>query len=197
MAVPNPNNFLASFWKNPTELRFESQQTGEKPILLLRQHPVTQIVPTIFIGILALLPIGIGLGIRAFNLDWLLTAVSNLQVVLILATWYLIVYGLALERFLLWYFNVYILTNERIIDVDFMGIAFKRVSECRLSQVQDVTFAVSGSLGTFFHYGDIFIQTAAERPEFEFRSVPRPDWVANEISLQIRLEEAEAPGVVA
>lgn len=186
-----------SFLKNPTKVGFEHQHSKERTILLLRQHLATQIVPIVFIFSLLILPLVIGLVLNLVEVDLKRFGITWIELFFALATWYLIVYGLALERFLLWYFNVYIVTNERIIDIDFLGIAVKRLSECNLNQIQDITFAVSGPIQTIFHFGDVLIQTAAEKQEFEFHSVPNPDLVVKEIMTQVRLEEAEPAGLVA
>ena len=89
------------------------------------------------------------------------------------------------------------MTNERIVDFDFRGILHKETSYANLNQVQDVSPKVIGFFGTFFHYGNIFVQTAAAKPEFEFHHVARPDNVAKEILEQVRLEAGEPPGVIA
>ena len=111
--------------------------------------------------------------------------------------WLLVTAGYAFYKFIFWYFNVYLVTNERIIDFDFRGILHKETSFAKLGQIQDVSPKVIGFFGTFFHYGNIFIQTAAERPEFEFHNVAMPEKVAQAILEQARLEEKEPPGEIA
>ena len=125
------------------------------------------------------------------------SVLSGAGTFLILLTWYLFTVGVALYRFIFWYFNVYILTNERVVDIDFRGILHKETSFAKLGQIQDVSPKVIGFFGTFFHFGNVFIQTAAERPEFEFHNVERPEIVAQEILEQVRAEEAEKPGEIA
>ena len=63
--------------------------------------------------------------------------------------------------------------------------------------MQDVTPKVIGFFGTFFHFGNVFLQTAASKPEFEFHHVEKPDEVAQAILDQVRKEEAEVPGEIA
>jgi membrane protein YdbS with pleckstrin-like domain len=196
-AQPHHPLAFTGFYLNPQNVGFQNQEQGEKVILLLRQHLVTQIFPLFFILIMIILPF---LTIWVINSVVTLSNFINLtasEMFFALAVWYLIIFGLTFERFLLWYFNVYLVTSERIIDVDFFGIAFKRISECRLAQIQDVTSASSGPVETFFDYGNVYIQTAAENPEFEFHSVPLADEVVRQIGIQVRLEEAEPAGVVA
>ncbi len=76
--------------------------------------------------------------------------------------------------FLLWmdyYLDMWIITNERIIDVEQQGLFHRQVAEIPLQHVQDVTIEVKGVIETFLKFGTIRIQTAGER-EFKIEFVP-------------------------
>jgi hypothetical protein len=92
------------------------------------------------------------------------------------------------EKFLTWFFNLSIVTDERIVDVDFINITTKKISVADLDKIQDVTFTNNGVFGTIFNFGDVIVQTAAELPEFIFEAVPQPASVAN-ILQRLRTEE--------
>ena len=49
---------------------------------------------------------------------------------------------------------------------------------------------MGGVIRTVFNYGDVYIQTAAEVPAFEFLAVPKPDRVAG-ILQELRMEEEQ------
>jgi hypothetical protein len=176
-------------------MQFEGQETGENILLLLRAHLVT-LIPAVFVTVfLVILPFIVGFLLVFVGVD--LSSILNPgQIFLILVFWYLIVFAYAFYRFIFWYFNVYLVTNERIIDFDFKGLLHKETSFAKLNQIQDVSPKTIGFFGTFFHYGDVFVQTAAERPEFEFHHVPKPNDVAHTIIVEVRKEEGEAPGQV-
>lgn len=188
-------NPFSTFAFSPLGVTFETQEAGEEIILLLRQHVITQ-VPYILITIFLLFvpfllaPIFALLRVDIFSL------LTPLQVFLITIFWYLFVLAYVLYRFVFWYYNVYILTNERIIDFDFKGILHKEASYAKLTQIEDVSPKSVGFFSTFFHYGDVYIQTAGEMREFEFLRVPKPDDVAQRILAEVRVEEGEAPGVI-
>jgi uncharacterized membrane protein YdbT with pleckstrin-like domain len=188
-------NPLAMFAPQPVGVAFEGEERGEKVILLLRPHLVT-LVPAAGITIfLVLAPTFVPVFLRLLDID-LSQSLNFLQTMTILIIWYLFVFGYAFYKFVFWYFNVYLLTNERIVDFDFRGILHREVSYANLNQIQDVSPKTIGFFGTFFHFGNVFVQTAAVKPEFEFHHVPRPNEVAREILEQVRLEEKEAPGAV-
>lgn len=188
-------NPLAMFAPWPVGVTFEGQEHGEKIILLLRAHIIT-LVPTLIVIIaLALIALLVPPLFSLIGVD-LEDSLSLGQTTLVTFFWYLFVFGFAFYRFIFWYFNVYLITNERIVDFDFRGLLHKETSYAKLNQIQDVSPKMIGFFGTFFHYGNIFIQTAASRPEFEFHHVSRPNEVAHEILEQVRKEEGEAPGAI-
>lgn len=177
------------------DLTFEGQEHGENVILFLRPHGITLIPSLVLIIFLLLLPFFLGSigAIIGFDLSFL-TASQNFFVIIF---WYLVVLAYAFYRFIFWYFNIYMLTNERIVDFDFRGLLHKEISYARLGQIEDVSPKMSGFFSTFFHFGNVFVQTAAARPEFEFHHVANPDFVAQKIQEQVRHEESEKPGEIA
>lgn len=189
-------NPLAMFAPQPVAVTFESQEKGEKIILLLRAHVVTLVPPIAVTVFLLLVPPLLGVISGFLGVD-LFSDFSAGQVFLMAIFWYLVTFGYALYQFIFWYFNVYLVTNERIVDIDFKGILHKEVSYANLNQIQDVSPKILGFFGTFFHFGHVFAQTAGTNPEFEFHNVARPEVVAQEILEQVRLEEGEKPGEVA
>ncbi len=79
--------------------------------------------------------------------------------------------------FLLWidyYFDIWIITSERIVNIEQKGLFVRHVSELNFFRVQDVTAAVEGLLPTVLNYGDVEVQTAGEEGRFIFRQVPDP-----------------------
>lgn len=194
--VRRSTNPFAVYAQNPVGVCFEEQEKGEKIILLLRQHLATQIGAIVEIIILILVPLVITPFLLMVKID-ILSFLSVGQVFWLGLFWYLFVFGFSFYKFIFWYFNVYLLTNERIIDFDFKGILHMETAYANLSQIQDVSPKIIGFFGAFFHFGDVFIQTASERPEFEFHRVVRPDSVAKRILTEVRSEEAESPGVIA
>lgn len=185
----------ATFKKNPRGIVFEGQEAGEEIILFLRPHVVTLVPFFIITVFLIFAPVIFGLAARFFGGE--LAFLSGGQKIILNIFWYLVVFAYAFYRFIFWYFNVYILSNERVVDFDFRGLLHKEVAYAKLNQIQDVSPKMIGFFSTFFHFGNVHIQTAAERPEFEFHHVARPDEVAHAILENVRKEEGEPPGVIA
>lgn len=185
LARENPaRNPFAAFAPLPAKTKFDSQHNEEEILLLLRQHPITQVGWIIVTIILLLLP---ALFSYVHFLDFL---PARFHFVAALG-WYLFTFGFALESFLDWFYNVYIITDERIIDVDFHSILFKNISATKIENIEDVSAETKGASSTIFDYGDVIIQTAGPIPEFEFESVPYPTKVTSFINDLIVEEERE------
>lgn len=177
---------LTAFKAFPDGIFFSGEEDNEEIIILLRAHIITNL-PWILISLaLALvlviilpllgsagLPLGIGSGIF-FTL-----------------LWYLGIFTYAFINFLYWYFNVYIVTNERIIDVDWYSVIYRKVSSAQISHIEDVTASQGGVFAGVFDYGNVGIQTAAEERNFEFTAVPHPQLVAKKIGELMQAEEKQ------
>ena len=178
------HNPLSAFCYFPDNVDFETREKKEKIVLLLRRHPITNL-SWILTGVLMILaPILLSF----FPLLSFLP--TNFQLVAILG-WYLISFAFILEGFLTWFFNVNIVTDERIVDIDFHNLIYKEVSDAKIDKIQDVTYKMGGVVRTIFDYGDVHIQTAAEIPAFEFLAVPKPARVARVLQDLIIEEEKE------
>lgn len=177
------HNPLSAIVFCPENLKFESMDSEEKVILFLRKHFITNI-PWIFLVIIMFLTPAFVSDLSLFD-----SIPDNFMFIFILI-WYLISTAYFLESFLTWFFNVYIVTDERIIDIDFYNLIYKEVSDANIDRIQDVTYNMGGVIRTMFNYGDIMIQTASEVPNFEFLAVPKPDKVAKVLQ-DLRIEEQQ------
>lgn len=178
---------LAAFVVNPTGIHFENQDKDEKIILFLRMHWITNLRWLVITIALILAP----LILHFFPLIGFLPFRFQLIAVLM---WYLLVLAFIFENFLVWFFNTYIVTDERVIDIDFCNLLYKQVAETNVDKIQDITYNMGGAIRTLFNYGDVLIQTASEHPNFEFEAVPRPDQVAKILQGLMVKENQELEG---
>jgi hypothetical protein len=79
--------------------------------------------------------------------------------------------------FVIYYLNIQIITNIRIVDIDQVGLFSHVVSELHIDKIEDVTSETNGILGTLFNYGNVYVQTAAAVEKFEFNNVPNPSHI--------------------
>lgn len=178
------DNLLTSFASFPSKMSFETQDDDEEVILFLRQHPIVNVKWAVIAILMLTLPSVFGFFPPYTTLP------ANFQFVVTMG-WYMFVFGYTLAKFMGWFFNIYILTDERVVDIDFQNIFFRKISTAKIEEIQDVNIQSSGSFETFFGYGSVFIQTAAEVSQFEFMYVPNPDRVGKIINQMIDQEEQE------
>jgi uncharacterized membrane protein YdbT with pleckstrin-like domain len=84
--------------------------------------------------------------------------------------------------FLIWidvWFDTWIITDDRVINIEQSGLFSREVSELKLARVQDISVEVHGFFQTFLNYGDVRVQSAGEEEHFLFRSVPDPYGIKN------------------
>jgi len=159
--------------KNFEKFHFAGQKDGEKILLVVRRHwfDILQQLFSVFFMTFFLFASAIALPaffpvLSEGNLHALFIFIENIFALFI---WVLF--------FLIWidyYFDVWIITNCRIVDVEQKGLFSRDVSELELERIQDVTTEVEGVIPTFLNYGDVYVQTAAEKERFDFEKIPDP-----------------------
>lgn len=94
--------------------------------------------------------------------------------ILFISTFYLFIWLFGLTTFLDYFLDVWIVTDRRIIDIEQKALFSRTTAELELRRVQDVTAEVEGFAATFLDYGNVYIQTAAEKERFIFKQIPHP-----------------------
>ena len=175
---------FASVSVRPPKIKFDTQEKGEEVILLLRKHPITNFGWIFLTLVFASAPL------LAFNIFTESFIPQRFMMVSILA-WYTATISFAFEKFLLWFFTVSIVTDERIVDVDYPTLLYRRISDTKIDKIQDKTVSMGGLFQSIFNYGDVIIQTAGEQPEFEFAKVSSPERVVKILNMLLLEEEQE------
>jgi len=171
---------LTSYITRPRDIHFETQDADEEVILFLRQHIIV-LIPQLVLGFFLFF---VPLFLFPFLIRFLESPVEIPAGYTIIGTlfWYLATFGYLLAVFIHWHFNIFIVTNHRIIDIDFFYLLYKKFAETRIEKVQDISLRTGGIMATMFNYGDVLIQTASELPNFVFEKVPKPSEVVDVIS---------------
>ena len=82
-------------------------------------------------------------------------------------------------HFILWYYTVYIVTNQRLRQVTQRGFFGKDVVELRLSKIQNISYNIPGFSGEIFGFGTIVIQTFVG--DLVIRNVEHPEKTYNKL----------------
>lgn len=164
----------------PRKIAFETQNPGEKVYILARAHIITNFGWMIRVAALSTLPLLIFIFVDYFevSLEFIPPNLTGLMVI----SYYISIASVAIQNLMNWYYNIYLVTSERIIDYDFRALSAYKISEAEIENIQDVSQMSIGFLPNLFGYGDVVVQTAATRNRFYFRAVPKPVWFRDVIA---------------
>lgn len=164
---------------------FPGQRSDEKIIIITRRHWIQMVFALLTVaGIVGVYFLILGLLLIFTPLEWTGLAgtfLTGLTGIVLLMFWLFL-----FVKFIDYYLDLWILTNNRIVQVKQDNLFSRQIGEFDLLTVQDVSSQVKGILGTFLGYGTIFVQTAGTRELFLFKYIPNP----NEIEKQILDEQA-------
>lgn len=137
--------------------------------MIIRRHWFVLLAPSLSIFFLLLLPALLPLlPFELFNAGISLGALGTF-----LFSLYLLF--LLLFAFLIWmnyYLDVWIITSERIIDIEQHNLFSRTISEFPMSRVQDISIDIHGIIETFFKFGDLKVQTAGSHEGFVINDAP-------------------------
>lgn len=164
------------------------QKAYEKVEYLLRRHPIT-FFPMLLL-FLALIAVP---HVLYFLINSMFLAILNGPIfypiaVLVTSIYYLSLYIFFYAQFIDFYLDLWIITNDRVVDIEQMGLFSRTISELDLFRVQDVTVEIHGFFSTLFHYGNITVKTASSGSHFVFHHIHNPNEIRQAL---IRLAEAD------
>lgn len=62
-------------------------------------------------------------------------------------------------KWMVWITTVYIITSERVVDINHQGLFRKIVTEAEFGDVQEVLYEINGFIATLCGLGNVFIKT--------------------------------------
>lgn len=94
------------------------------------------------------------------------------------ALWALIMWHLLFMRWTDYYFDMWIITNIRIIDIDQRGFFHRDITTLLdLDHIQDINTKTVGIIGNILNFGTLMLQTAGINVEFIMDEVAHPQKV--------------------
>jgi len=163
------------------KLDFDGQRDGERLLFVFRRHLIAMrkgfyllLIPFALSSIPPL--------VWQTNLSLFLLPIAGFVIGLILFSYH----------FIMWYFTVYIVTDQRIRQITQHGFFGKDVVELRLSKIQNISYNIPGLSGELFHYGTIVIQTFVG--DLIIHNVEHPDDIYNKLQNATSLAAANEPG---
>lgn len=150
------------------------QKSYEKIEYYLHRAGITFIPTLLMFLVLLAMPVALYFLLQNIFPLWLTDPKIFPLLVLGASIFYLGIYLFIYAQFVDFYLDSWVVTNDRIIDIDQLGLFAKTVSEMDLYRIQDVTVDVKGFFHTIFNYGNVIIKTASGNAHIIFYNVPNP-----------------------
>ncbi len=171
--------FFGSVQYRPN-MSFEGQNRNEKVYIMARRHWLTNVGWIINNVIYIMLPLLVGLLFNVF--DPKLPPVNGQVFSVLVLGYYSLVFTNIFKNFVDWYFDIYFVTNERVMDVIFKPFASYQIEEIPLNSIESVREKTPGVLAAIFNFGNITITTEAHDRSMVFPYISKPTKVRDIIS---------------
>lgn len=154
------------------EFSFNGQRHGERVALVVKNHPIILFWP----GLKTIIILILGISVMLF---W--SSGYSGMLLLICA---LVAFAIFFRAFYDYSQSVFVLTNQRIINVRQRGFWRRKITETDLEKIQDVASETSGIWRTMFKFGDLIIRTAgvSQGSEIMVKNIANPYEVQQEIA---------------
>jgi hypothetical protein len=93
----------------------------------------------------------------------------------VLFIWTMLVFLYASYKYILWFLNVYILTNQRVVHVNYHTLFRKTVTETPLSHIANIGFSTGNVLQALFKTGNINVQITGVSQPLVLKNVRFPE----------------------
>ena len=156
------------------KIHFPGQRENEKVELVIRKHKISLLGNFMYILAMIIIPWIIFYLVIPVTFSFLAQPPYSKLFLLLTLIYYLFIW---LFGFIVWidyYYDLWLITNQRLLDIEQKGFFDRVVSELDLKRIQDITSEVHGILPTLFEFGSIHIQTAGEKNRFTMESIPHP-----------------------
>ncbi|HOX60517.1 MAG TPA: PH domain-containing protein [Candidatus Magasanikbacteria bacterium] len=157
------------------------QKDYEKVLFVLRRHPITFVPQIILFIILLSVPFVMYFLFQNLYTNFFNNTILEPISVLVASAYYLGVLLFFYGQFIDFYLDLWIVTNDRVVDIEQKGLFARTISEVDLYRIQDVTTEIHGFIGTIFNYGDVIIKTASNNSEVVFIDVADPNFLRHKL----------------
>lgn len=154
-----------------------NQRSDEHVILFLRRHWFALLSIVSAFVLLISVPLAVVWYFLEIVNAWLAHPVIGPLLVILGSIYFLSIWLFAFLEFTDYYLDTWIITNERIINIEQEGLFNRTASELDLAAVQDTTAEIRGIFQTLFTYGQVYVQTAGEKGRFHFKNIDNPEHV--------------------
>ena len=111
---------------------------------------------------------------------------------LIYYLWLVFWIGYMIYQYINWYRDRFIITTQRLINVDQRGVLHRQIAEVELDRVQNIPHVIRGVAATRFNFGTVIVQSAGTS-DLTLEQVANPALVQEDITRLVKDITAEKP----
>ena len=163
------------------KLRFPGQRKNEKVELVIRKHRISLLGKFLYLLAMIAIPWIVFYVVAPITFSFLTRSPYSELFLLLTLIYYLFLWLFVFIVWIDYYYDLWIITDQRLLDIEQKGFFSRVVSELDLEKIQDITSEVHGILPTLFEFGSIYIQTAGEKNRFAMESIPHPITIRRKI----------------
>ena len=177
------------------EFNFPDKHPDEEILTIVRKHSVVYVKLVVGFLLLVILPVSLLLPFWFSSHPFYENKIFNLGIILFASLY--VLYGI-LYICIKWIneeFDIFIVTNERLIDITQISFFRRTEASTPLEHIQDITSDISGFVPTLFNYGDLDIKTAAgSASDFFIDRIADPAGVARDIMSWVKERRGKIQG---
>ena len=166
-------------------------QEKEKKLYVFRKHWLSIAKETLFFVILAILPLFLEGLLNNFELAFKLPEIADKIIKGLYLFWVLILWVGLFVYITNYVLDAWILTSQRLIDIEQIGLFSRNIATLDLGKIQDITVQKRGLINEIFNIGTLVVQTAAMEKEFTIPTIGKPEAVKEKIMSAAREKEQE------
>lgn len=160
-------------------------QSNETVLVSARKHWLIFALESAGLGLGILLPIVGTIVMRVSSPDFIQYTLGIQAfyhvVIFITAAWWLGMFMAFAAMFTNYYLDILIVTNQRVIDVEQLGLFARDVTSAPLQNIEDVKVEIVGILPSLLDFGNLHIQTAAAMREIVIYGIHHPNKVRDAV----------------
>ena len=154
---------------------FLGQRSGEEFLFMFRRHIIA--MRKGFYSLLMIFAVSCLPTFIFMTMDMLWISLAGFLLGLVVFFYY----------FIMWYFTIYIVTDQRLRQITRKGLFGKSVIDISLNKIQSVSYVVPGLAGELLKFGTINIQTIVG--DLTINNVEKPDYIYEELENALEMTD--------
>lgn len=153
------------------KFEFENQRPNEQVILIKKRHPFVLAKTGWILLLFAVLLV----------FSFFIWGASKISIIVLIIV-VIIMILISLLRWFVYSNDLFILTNERIINIEQKALFSRRVTEAELANILNVGYEIKGLVKSFLNFGDITVDTSGSDTNFlTLKNVENPHFIQEKI----------------